>query len=141
MYLINEKYHFSIALHDFLHNTFETFLELTLILGSCYQSSQVQGIYLPALQVFRHIPIHNLLCDAFGDCSLSDSRLSHQYRIVLGPSAKNLKNPSYLFIPADHRVKLSLSSPLVKIDCKSAQILKSVFCHFLVLLSCFLLTT
>ena len=61
MNLINEEDDFSLTVHNFFHDSLESFLEFTLILGSCDKGSQVEGINLSALQVLGHIPINDLL--------------------------------------------------------------------------------
>ena len=129
MYLIDEKNHLSITVHNFLDHSFETFLELSLILGSSDQGTKVKRIYLSALEIFRHIPVYDLLGDSFRNRSLSDSRLTHQYRIILGSPAENLQYSSYLLISSDDGIQLPLRRSLIEVDGKPAQVFKSVFCH------------
>ena len=129
MDLVDEKDHFSLTVNHFLDYSLESFLEFSLILGSCDQGTKIQRVYQSALEVFRNVTVHDLLGDALRYRGLTDSRLTYQNRIVLGPPAEDLKNPSDLFIPADDRIELSLRRPLVEIDGKPAEVFKSVFCH------------
>ena len=129
MYFIDEQDYLAVAVHHFLDYAFEAFLKLSLILRSCYECTKVKGIYLSALEVLRHVSVDYLLGDSFRNGCLTDSRFSYKNGIVLGPSAEYLQNPSYLFVPSDHRIELSLCCPLIEIDSKSAEIFKLVFCH------------
>ena len=65
MDFVYKEDYFSVAVNNLLYNTLETFLKLSLILCSCYKSTKVKRIDLPALEVFRYIAINYLLCDSF----------------------------------------------------------------------------
>ena len=129
MDLIDEKDYLSLAVDHLLDHSLESFLEFSLVLGSCNEGSEIKGINLPALEVLRHVSIHDLLCDAFRNRRLSDSRLSYKNRIVLCPSAEDLKDSSYLLVSADDRIELSLCRSLIEIHGKPAEVFESVFRH------------
>ena len=116
MDLIDKQYHFPFAVDHFLDHTLEPLLELALVLGACDKRTHVQRINPSVLEVLGHLAGDYLLGYAFGNSGLADTRLTYQDRIVLGPSRQNLEDPSYLVIPADHGVKLTLCGAIVKID-------------------------
>ena len=122
VYLVYKEDNLSLAVYNLLDNTFETFLKLALIFRTCDQCSQIEGIYLAAFQIFRYISIHNLLSDTLGYGRLADTRLAHQYRIVLSTPAEYLQYSSYLLITAYHRIEFALRRPLIEIDSEPAQI-------------------
>ena len=88
---VNEEDDLSVAVHNLLDHSLEALLELSLILCSCNQRSQVERIYLPALEVLRHVSVHNLLGNALGNRRLAHSGLTYKYRIVLCPPAEDLQ--------------------------------------------------
>ena len=129
MDLIDEEDDLTVTVHYFPDHSLKSFLKLSLILCTGDKRAEIKRIYLPALQVFRHVAVHYLLRYTLGNGCLSHSRFSYQYRIVLCSSAQDLKYSSYLLIPADDRIKFSLRSLLIEIDRKSAEIFKLIFCH------------
>ena len=120
MDFIYKKYHFTLTVNDFLDHSLETFFKLSLIFCSCNQGSQIKGIYLPSLEIFRHVAVNYLLCDSLRYSGLSDSRFSDQNWIVLCSSAEDLKDPPYFFVPAYHGIQLALCRPLIEIDSEPA---------------------
>ena len=129
MDFINEQDDLSVTVHNLLHYTFEPFLEFALIFRTCDERTKVERIYLTVLQILRNISVNNLLSDTLRYSRLSDTWFSHQNRIILCSPAKDLQYSSYLLVPADNRIELSLRCPLIKIDSEPAQIFKLVFCH------------
>ncbi len=67
-------------------------------------------IYLLALDGLRAVAIGDLLGQALGHRSLTDSRLTNEAGVVLCPPAQNLGNTLDLLLTADHRVKLALQA-------------------------------
>ena len=120
MDLIDEKDYLPIAVDHFLDDAFQTLLKLSLIFRTRYKCPKIKRIYLAALKVLRNISVDYLLGDTFRYSRLSDSRLSHQYRIVLRSSAENLQHPADLFVTPDHRIELALRRPLIEIDSEPA---------------------
>src|SRR5262249_47756830 len=59
----------------------------------------------------RHVAVDDALCEPFDDRGLAHSRLSDQYRIVLGPAGEHLDGLFQLLLPPDHRVYLLLAGP------------------------------
>ena len=119
--LIDEEDDLTVAFDHFLYHSLQSLLELALILGSRDERAHVQGIYLPVLQVLRDLPVNNLAGNSFGDGCLTHTRFTYKNRVVLGPARKNLQDPSYLVVPAYHRVELSFCSELIEVHCILAQ--------------------
>ena len=62
--LIDEKDDLAIAVDNLLHDPLKSLLKLSLILCTRYKCAKIKRIYLPALQVFRHITVYYLLRDS-----------------------------------------------------------------------------
>ena len=116
MNLIDEEDNLSVAVDNFLHDGLKPFLKLSLIFRTGDYGAQVKGVDDSVLQVFRDITVHNFLRDAFRNCGLTYTRLTHKNRVILCPSAQYLKDPSYFLVSPDDRVKLALSCPLIEVN-------------------------
>ena len=126
---IYEKNDFPVAVDDFLDYTFKPFLKFSLIFRTRYKCTQIQRIDFLVFKVFRDIAIHDVLGNAFRNGRLSHTRLTYQYRVVLGPSAQNLKDTPDFLISSDDRVKLSLRCLLIQVDSELFQIFKFIVFH------------
>ena len=127
MDLVYEQDNVSFTLYYFLNYSLKSFLELSLVLGSCYEGTHVKGVHFAGLQVLRNVAVHNLHGYALRYGCLSHTRLANKYRVVLGPSAQDLEDPSYLVVSAYHRVELSFRGHLVQVDGVFAQKLIILF--------------
>ena len=127
MDFIDEEDDLSVALHDFLDDPLEPFLKFALVLGAGNQGAQVEGVDAFALEVFRDLPVHDFLGDAFADGRLAHARLADQDGVVLGPSGKNLKHPPDLVVTADDGVQLALRRPFAEVHGKFLKIFQFVF--------------
>ena len=119
MDLIDEQDYLACAVHDFLHHTLEPFLELALVFRTGDEGTHIQGIYLPVLEVLRHLAVHYLLGYAFGYGGLANARLADQDRVVLGAAAQDLEDPSDFVVPAYDRVQLALRCQIIQIGGKA----------------------
>ena len=130
MDFIDEQDDLAGAVHHFLDHAFEALLKLSLIFCTRNQGAHIQGIYLLGLQVFRHLPVHDVLGDAFRNGGLAHAGLAHQDGVVLGAPGKDLQHTPYFVVPADNRIQLALRGPLVEVDRKAFQkITVIVFVH------------
>ncbi len=118
MNLIDKQYYLSLTVNNIFHNSFQTLLELSLILSSCYKSTHIQRIYYLVFQVFRDSPVNDFLSQPFCNSSFTDTRFADQYRVVFGTPAQDLQDSSDFFIPADYRVEFAGCGALVKIGCE-----------------------
>ena len=62
---IDKQDNLAVALHHFLYDSLQPFLELALIFRTCYQCTHIKGVNETVLKVLRNFPVVNLLCDAF----------------------------------------------------------------------------
>ncbi len=129
MDFVNEQDNLSVTVNDFLHHAFKTLFKFSLVFRARNKRTEVKRIYLPALEVLRNIPVDYLLCYAFGNGRLADTRFTDKNRVVLCSPAENLKYPPDFLVPADDRVEFALCRPFIEIDGESAEIFKFVFCH------------
>ena len=129
MDFIYEKNDFPVAVDDFLNDTFKPFLKFSLIFRTRYKCTQIKRVDFLAFKVFRNIAVHYVLGNAFGNGRFSHTRLTYQYRVVLGPSAQNLKDTPDFLISSDDRVKLSLRCLLIQVDSELFQIFKFIVFH------------
>ena len=121
MNLINEQDYLSLTVDHILDYALKTFLELTLIFRTCYKCTHIKRIDQLVLQVLRNSAIYDFLCKTLCNSGLTYTWFTDQDRVILGPSAKYLKDTPYLFIPADHRVQFPRSRPLIQIGGELAQ--------------------
>ena len=115
MQLINEQQNLSVAGLNLLQYRFQTLLKLAPVFGACHQGTHIEGKHLFILQGFRHIALDDTLRQPLHNGSLSNARLTDQYRVILGLSGKNPHYISYLAVTADDRIKLLLSRSLHQI--------------------------
>lgn len=85
----------------------DTFFKLAPVLASRNHTGQIQDHNPLILHRFRNHAGDDLLGKPFHNGSLAHTRLSHQARVVLGPSGKDLDQTVDLFLSSDHRIQLS----------------------------------
>ena len=90
MDFVDEQDNLTGAVHHFLYYALEAFLELTLIFRARDEGAHVQGIDFFRFQIFRHLPVYNVLGDALRDGGLAHAGLAHQDGVVLGSAGKNI---------------------------------------------------
>ena len=125
--LIDEEDDLAFALSYFLKNSFQTFLKFTTILGTCNQCSHIQRKNLLILKTFRNIAGNDSLCQSFDCCCLTDTRLTNQYRVILGLTGKNTDDIANLRISSDDRIQFLVSCLLDKILTVFVQSIVSCF--------------
>ena len=121
MDFVDEEDNFTGAVHHFLHHALQTLFEFTLIFRTRDQGAHVQGIDFLGFQVFRHLPVHDILGDALRDGGLAHAGLAHQDGVVLGPAAEDLQDTADFVVPADHGVQFALGRAFVQVDGETLQ--------------------
>ncbi len=107
VHLVNEQDDVS-PLTNLLHDLLESILELTPVLATRHERSEVQSVKLLVLDRFRHLVGSDELCQALRNGGLAHSRLTYEYGIVLGAPGQDLHDALDLLRAADHRVELSI---------------------------------
>ena len=86
MDLINKKQDILLFSH-LINDITDTFLKLASVFTSGYHSGKIQNHYSFILHSIRDHSGNDPLCKTFYNSSFTDSRLSRQTWIILGPSA------------------------------------------------------
>src|SRR5690349_7228619 len=107
MDLVNKQDNFPITLRNLFYHCLQTFLKLPLIFSTCYKRAHIQRENGLGLEVLRRISFNDPESNTFSNSRFADPRLTNQNRVVLRTTRKDLDYPSYLLIPANHRIKLS----------------------------------
>ncbi|OPZ77663.1 MAG: hypothetical protein BWY79_01081 [Actinobacteria bacterium ADurb.Bin444] len=71
------------ALGYLLHHLLEALLELTAVLGTRHQSTQVKRVDLLVFESLGHFVVGDELSQPLHHCGLAHSRLAHQHWVVL----------------------------------------------------------
>ena len=72
------------ASFDFFEHFLQTLFEVSAIAAACNKCTEVECVELLAGESFWHVIAHNLLCKAFNDCGLANTRLADEHRIIFG---------------------------------------------------------
>ncbi len=104
---VDEKQDFAVAGDDLLHDRFESFFELTLILRTGNQRPHVERINDFRFQVLGDVAVDDSVGDALGDGGLADTRFTDQYRVVLRAARQNLQHAADLLVAADNGVEFA----------------------------------
>ena len=115
MKFINEKNDLSVTVFHFFKNCFQTFLEFTTILRSCYQCSHIQRKDCLIFQSFRYISADDSLCKPFYNRSFTYTRFTDQHRVILCLTGQDTNHITDLFITSDDRIQFLISCFLNKI--------------------------
>ena len=115
MKFINEKNDLSVTVFHFFKNCFQTFLEFTTILRSCYQCSHIQRKDCLIFQSFRYISADDSLCKSFYNRSFTYTRFTDQHRVILCLTGQDTNHITDLFITSDDRIQFLISCFLNKI--------------------------
>ena len=110
MDLIDKEDDVPVALLDFFQDSFQTLLKLAAVLSTGNQGTHIQREDRFIFQGIRNIAFNNTLCKSFHNCSLADTRLTDQDRIVLGFSGKDPDHILNLIDTADDRIQFLLFS-------------------------------
>src|SRR5688572_15973929 len=107
MDLIDEQDVLTLILFQVCQELAQTSFELTAILCSRKQVSQVQRKDAFVFELFRHISFGDTLRYSLNDCRLSDTRLTNEQGIVLGLTSNHMEHSLDHFIHTDHRLELA----------------------------------
>ena len=109
------------VLHELLDDGFESLFELSTVLGTGYDQRDIEGQQPLVTEHGGNIPIHNLLGQPFDDGRLSDTRLSNQDRIVLGPATQDLNDSFHFGLPPDQWIQGSRNCRIGQIAAELGQ--------------------
>ena len=115
MKFIDKKNDLSVTVLHFFQNGFQTFLEFTTILRSCYQCSHIQRKDCLIFQSFRYISADDSLCKSFYNRSFTYTRFTDQHRVILCLTGQDTNHITDLFITSDDRIQFLISCFLNKI--------------------------
>ena len=108
MQLINKQDHVFGVL-QLVEHALNALFKLAAVLGARNHTGQIERNQTLALQVLGYVAGHNLLCQALGNRSLANARVTNERRIVLGAAGQDLDDAVDLFLTADDWVKLALA--------------------------------
>ena len=100
----------------FVDDRFQSFLELTLVLGTGYECPHIEGEELFVFQVLGHVTPKDTLCQSLYDGCLTGTRFTDKHRIVLGASAQDLEYTTYFLVTTDYRVQLTGTCGFYQVD-------------------------
>ena len=103
------------------NNLLHAVLELTAILGSCYQTCQVKCPDLLSAQDVRNVAGCNELSQTLNNGGLTNAGIAQDKWVVLLAAGKNLHDTLNLAVTANNRVKLFICSKLSKVAAKLLQ--------------------
>ena len=72
------------ASFDFFEHFLQTLFEVSAIATACNKCTEVECVELLAGESLGHVVAHDLLCKAFNDCSLANTWLADEHRIIFG---------------------------------------------------------
>ena len=127
MKFIDKKNDLSVTVLHFFQNGFQTLLEFTTILRSCYQCSHIQRKDCLIFQTFRYISADDSLCKSFYNCSLTYTRFTDQHRVILCLTGQDTDHIADLFISSNDRIQFLVSCFLNKILAVFIQCIISCF--------------
>ena len=120
VYLIDKDYHVGISLY-LLHQCLKTLLKLSAILRSCHYSRHVEGVDTLAEEHRRGAVVSYLLGKALYDSTLSYTRLTYKYRIILLSATQYLYHSLYLLLTAYAWVELSVVGSLGEVGAEGVE--------------------
>ena len=127
VYLVDKEDDVALALLHLVDDRLESFLKLTLVLGSSHQGTHVERIDLLVLEVLGHVASQDTVGQTLYNGGLTRTRLTNQDRVVLGPSAQDLQHATYLFVTSNHGVQFATTSCFAEVDGIFLQRLVGIF--------------
>ena len=115
MNLVDEEDDAAVAVGYFLDNALKTLLKLAFVLGSGNKRTHIQRIELLVLKILWHVASYDTFCQALYYSGLTSTRLTYQYRVVLGTARQYLKHSANLLVTANNRIELALTGFLNKV--------------------------
>ena len=122
--LVDEQYDECLGLLDLLEDTLESLLEVTLVLGTRSQRSEVETVQLAALQDGGDVVVDDSGGDALDDGGLTDTGLTDKTRVGLDTSCEDTDGAPDLLLPADDGVELAEAGLLRHVDGVLGQVLQ-----------------
>ena len=120
VYLVDKHYHVGVGLYLF-HQGLQTLLKLSAILRTCYYSRHVEGVDTLAEEHRRGAVVSYLLGKALYDSTLSYTRLTYKYRIILLSATQYLYHSLYLLLTAYAWVELSVVGSLGEVGAEGVE--------------------
>ncbi|MCY1518282.1 hypothetical protein D9M68_529940 [compost metagenome] len=112
--LVDEQHRMG-ALAQLVEQRLEAFLEVTAVLGTGQQGTEIQGIDDAIGQQVGDLSIDDALGQTFGDGGLAHPRLADQQRVVLAAPRENLRDPLDFVLAPDQRIDAPLASQFVQV--------------------------
>ena len=106
MKLIDEK-NDVLGTLDLVHHRLDALFELAAVFRARDHQGEVEGDDLLVAEQLGHVAGSDLLGEALGDGSLSDTGFADEDRIVFGPAAKDLDDPFDLAAASDHGIEFA----------------------------------
>src|SRR5690606_22341379 len=97
---------------DLVEDGLEAFLELAPVLGSCHESTEVDGNDPLGAQPFGNVTIRDPAGQTLHDGGLTDPRLPDQDGVVLRTPGEDLDHPSDLVVTSDDWIQLAATGLL-----------------------------
>ena len=105
MQFIDKKNNKTFGLLHFLQNRLQSLLELSTVLGTGNERTQIQNHNPLVLDTLWHILSDNALCQAFYQCRLPDSWIANQHGVVLRTSRQDLDDAADFVVPPNYRIQ------------------------------------
>ena len=106
---------------DFVNHAFESTLEFAFDAGTGLQQPHVQRQQFNAFQRLRHLPRRNTRGQAFDDGRFTDTRFTHNNRVVFAASSKDVNHLPDRVVAAQHRIEFTVAGLLGKVVGKALQ--------------------
>ena len=101
--------------HHFLHDSFDSLLKFSTVLGACHHTGKIQNHNSLILYRIRHHALYNTLGQPFGNSSLTYPRFSDQAGIVLSSSTEDLNQAINFCFSSYYRIQFALTSQFCQI--------------------------
>ncbi len=106
---------------EFGHDLFQSLFKFTAVFRPGNHTGQIEHHNPLIQQTVGHILGNNTLGEAFHNGSLTYTRLTNQYWVILGASVQNSHHALNLVFSAHHRIKLAFTSLCGQIGAKEIQ--------------------
>ncbi|MND48644.1 hypothetical protein D3C80_395690 [compost metagenome] len=121
---------------ELFHNLFQALFEITAIAGAGKQRTHIERKDRGIGERFRHFAFNDTLGQTFGNRSLTDARITHIERIILGPTAKNLNGAADFAVTSDERIDATGFGFFVQIDAIGRKSILLFLCAFFRFYAC-----
>ncbi len=107
-----DKQNYITGLNSLINALLQPLFKLASVFGTGKHAGQIQRDQPHTLHDIRDIAVGDFLSNALGNGCFTNSGLTNQHRVILGPAAEYLLNPVYFLFTADNRIKMSFSGQL-----------------------------